>query len=179
MVEINFHDIAGLLGTIPGYILLAAVAGIIISAPLFFWGTPRAGLQSPRRKIGARLGTVSILSLVPGIMWAITETQNQQDAGLDKLREAYGIDHIDTIGNASLTDRINSPGSREATAITLTTDDGRTFEQARLVYHDVNPDAEVGEPTHSISVEVLDEPMSDWVPLEDADGAESTDLNDD
>lgn len=90
---------------------------------------------------------------------------------VDELREAYGIDHIETVSGASLTSSIENPNGRSAVAVTFTTDEGESYDEARLVYDIVDEDAPAGEVTHRVGIEVADEPGTEWVPLEPGGGA--------
>lgn len=84
----------------------------------------------------------------------------------EQVKSAYGIEHIETVSGQAFSSAATSPNGRSATAVTLTTNEGEYYDEARLVYDIIDEDADPGEVTHRVSIEVADEAGAEWVPLE-------------
>lgn len=84
----------------------------------------------------------------------------------EQVKGAYCIEHIETVSGRAFSSAVMDPNGRSATAVTLTTNEGEYYDEARLVYDIIDEDAPAGEVTHRVSIEVADEPGTEWVPLE-------------
>ena len=91
----------------------------------------------------------------------------------EQVKSAYGIEHIETVSGQAFSSAVMDPNGRSATALTLATNEGEHYDEARLVYDIVDEDADPGEVTHRVSIEVADEPGAEWVPLEPEEAQDS------
>lgn len=89
-----------------------------------------------------------------------------EPAATEQVKSAYGIEHIETVSGQAFSSAVMDPNGRSATAVTLTTNEGEHYDRARLVYDIVDEDADPGEVTHRVSIEVADESRTEWLPLE-------------
>lgn len=168
MIEItnSTHELFGTSIPLAAVTVVCGLAALVFLVSTFFHSDTESGARFGWQEWGF---LCSFFGFMPTLIIPVGIDRNTERQNVADLKEVYSIEHIDTLGEKSLRRAVNKIPDREATAVTLTTDDGHRYDEARLVYHNINPDADPGEATHSISVEILDESDRDdreWVEFE-------------
>lgn len=148
-------------------LLLAGPAAIGV----YCWGALAEHKSENRRTRLNKMMTLlaATLTITPFILmayvmmahWVKTSTDNDiKSENINSVKETYGIDRIKITGdpNTSVSSAINDTPGQDAKAIQLTTDDGRSYDQARLVYHEISSD----NATHAVTIEVINESAQEW-----------------